>query len=227
MKRTLIISVALMAAGMLLQSCDQFYFASPQPVDEANIERFPEAIRGIYIDQNDSIIFGADYFLSVDYIDKKIPQAQVDTSGYYILKDQRIYLLDKDEKIKVKGGYPYTVQNDTFYFSERSIIEIALGKKAFLRKVSGNNYMLNIKEEHEWWTLIFVEVKADGAIVARYINEEDLEKIPGLKKIYEGDGDHYLEVNWTSTSLNELLQSGVFSDTLLSVNSHNKIPLKE
>ncbi len=227
MKKPLFITVALMALGMLLQSCDQFYFRSPQPVDEVNIETFPEAIRGLYMDQNDSIIFGADYFLSVDYTEKKIPQAEVDTSGSYILKDQKIYLLDKDEEIKLKGGYPYTVKEDTLYFSERSIIEIALGKKAFLRKVSGNNYMLNIKEEYEWWTLIFMEVKADGAIVARYINEEDLEKIPGLKKIYEGDGDHYLEVNWTSASLNELLQSGIFSDTLLSVNSHNKIPLKE
>jgi len=227
MKRTLNITVVLMAAGMLMQSCDQFYFASPQPVDEVNIERFPEAIRGLYIDQNDSITFGADYFLSVDYTNKKIPQAEVDTSGSYILKDQKIYLLDKDEEIRLKGGYPYTVKEDTFYFSERSIIEIALGKKAFLRKVADNGYMLNIKEEHEWWTLIFIEVKSDGAVVARYINEEDLEKIPGLKEVYVDNEDHYLEVKWTSAALNTLVQNGLFSDTLLNINMHKKIPLKE
>jgi len=226
MKRTLRTFAYFLGLALLLQSCDQIYFTSPQPIDEENIETFPEAIQGVYMDQNDSIIFGDDYFRSVDYNDKKIPKIEVDTSDNYILKDQKIYIVDKGEEIKVKGGFPFTIQDDTLYFSELTVMEIALGKKAFLRKV-GDNYIVNIKEEHEWYNLVFMEIAGNGDLTARILNEKDLEKMPGITRIYEDNGDYYLSAHMTSRTLNELFQKGVFSDTLFHLEGQKKMSLRK
>ncbi len=225
MKRTLRTVACFLGLAALFHSCDQIYFTTPQPVDEENIETFPVAIQGVYVDQNDSIIFGHDYFRSVDYTDKKIPKTEIDTSGNYILKGQKIYIVDKGEEIKVKGGFPFTIKDDTLYFSELTVMEIALGKKAFLRKMA-DNYVLNIKEEHDWYTLVFMEIGRNGDLIARILNEIDLEKLPGITHIYEDNGDQYLSARWTSTELNDLLEKGVFSDTLFNLEGRNKIPLQ-
>ncbi len=226
MKRSIRTVASYLGLGVLLLSCDQIYFTTPQPIDEVNINTFPEAIQGIYPDQKDSVILGNDYFRSVDYTDKKIPKTEVDTSANYIIKDERIYILDKEEEIKVKGGFPFTLQDDTLFYSERSIMEITLGKKAFIRK-TGNNYILNIKEEHEWYTLVFMEIAENGDLIARILNEKDLEKMRGITRIYEDNGDHYLSAKMTSTMVNEFLQKGIFSDTLLHLESRKKVPFKE
>ncbi len=226
MKNLLNTFIYLLGMAFLFQSCDQIYFTSPQPVDEENIKKFPEAIQGVYLDQNDSLFFGEDYFRSVGFANRKIPQIEADTSGNYILKDEKIYIIDIEEEIKVKGGFPYTRKNDTLYFSERTIMEIALGKKAFLRKV-GDNYILNIKEEHEWYSLVFMELSGNGDLTARILNEKDLEKIQDFTRIYENNGDQYLKASWTNSVLNEHFQKGAFSDTLFHLEGSKKVSLKK
>lgn len=226
MKRTIRTFAYFLGLVVLLQSCDQIYFSSPQPIDEENIETFPEAIQGVYMDQNDSIIFGDDYFRGVNFTDKKISKIEVDTSDHYILKDQKIYIVDKEQEIKVKGGFPFTIQDDTLYFTELTVMEIALGKKAILRKV-GDNYILNIKEEHEWYTLVFMEIAGNGDFTARILNEKDLKKMPGITRIYEDNGGHYLSAQMSSRTLNELFQKGVFSDTIFHMEGRKKIPLRK
>lgn len=85
--------------------------------------------------------------------------------------------------MKLKGGFPYKLRNGTMYFQECGGMEIALGEKAFLRKVK-KNYILNIKQENQWWEVILIKKDKIGNIIVGELDMDDLEKYSNYKHIY-------------------------------------------
>ena len=225
-QKTFNFSYYIFGICFLFSACDSFYFTSPQPVDSENIYEFPRKIRGAYSKNNDSVIFGKDYFKSIEYNEDQIPRHLADTSSSYILKNNKIYLVDNDEEIKLTEGFPYKLKDDTIFYKERTVFEIALGKKAFLRQVS-NYYFLNVKKPNQWWEIYLIEFADNDSVYTRYLDSDDLDKISNLRTIHSQKNEYYLEAEWTNFDINEIIKNGGFSDTLLRFNTNERQPLKK
>ncbi len=111
----------------MLYSCDQYYFTTPQPVDSENVYKFPADYRGIWVEEGDTILFEKDYFVNITYTNRKVAKNMADTSSQYIIKDEKIFVVDEEEEVEIKGGFLYTLKDDTLYFREREMLEVILG----------------------------------------------------------------------------------------------------
>lgn len=225
-----------------LISCDTIYFTRPQPIDSKNIYEFPKKIRGVYTnnsrDRNitdwDSIIITKDYFRSVEFSDQKISKHFIDTSSYFILLDNKIYNFDNKDEIILSGGFPYTILRDTIFYKEKKITEIILSKKAFLRQVSKNNYILNFRPEQKnwaefnenWWIICLIQITDNGNTIVKCLNENDLDKLTYNKINPNSIDDYYLQANWTKNYLNQIISEAVFSDTIYYLEVKDKKRLK-
>lgn len=201
----------------LMISCGEVFISTPQPVDSKNIYLFPRGYRGMWTCEADTVIVGKDYFKSIQYSDEKVSKQEADTSSSYLLKDNKIYTINTKGESRFKGGFPYKLKNDTIYFQESEVMEIALGKRAFLRRVK-KNYILNIKQENQWWQVILIKKDEIGNIIVGELDMDDLEKYTNYKHIYTFEyrylEDDYIEANWTKKELLEMINKGSFLDTL-------------
>jgi metal-sulfur cluster biosynthetic enzyme len=211
-QKGLIISL-IIGIGFLFVSCDQFYFSTPQPIDAKNIYEFPKEFRGVWSDNLDSIIIGKDYYLNIENRKVNVSKKEVDTSSSYIIYENKIYKIDKEDEM-LNEGYHYSIENDIITYLKREVSEIELGRKAFLRKL-GNKYVVNIKNENQWWNIYLIEKTKDGGILLKILNNYNLEKIEDVKYIYSSDHNFYLNVNWTKDELLKLINKGAFSDTVM------------
>lgn len=222
-----------------LISCDTMYFTSPQPVDSKNIYEFPKKIRGIYTNNSevgntvdwDSIIITKDYFRSVEFFDWQIAKHIVDTSSHFMLYDNKIYTIDDDGDNILSGGFSYTILRDTVFIKEKEITEIFLNKQAFLRQVSKNNYILNLRPDQKkwsvfnenWWVICLIQISDNGNVVVKALNKVDLDILTHKKINPDNIDNFYLQANWTKNYLNQIIYEGVFLDTLYNLNIKQKL----
>lgn len=200
----------------LLISCDNVIISTPQPIDAKNKYSFPGDFRGVWTTDGDTIIIGKDYYKNIKYREEKVFKQEIDTSSSYVLKENKIYIIDK-VKSEISEGFPVKIENDTIYYKERRVYEIALGKKAFLRKVK-KNYILNFREEKQWWQVILIRKDRTGNIIVANLTNDMVYEFSNYKHIHTfsskyGDWD-YIEANWTKKELLEMINKGVFSDTI-------------
>lgn len=220
-------SKILFVTGILpfIFSCERVYISTPQPVDSKNIYSFPEKYRGVWAgEENTVMIIEKDIFRYIQKNDTKVPKHEIDSSSY-ILKDHHIYVIDKEER-ELSKGFPYKIINDTVVFQEQEVYEIELGNNAFLKKVK-KNHILNTKQENQWWELILLNKDTNGNIIVCLLDIKDLNKFTNYEHIHsfkpEYDRYDYIEANWTKKELLEMLDQGMFSDTLFILDVNNRI----
>ena len=212
--------VLILAILPLMISCSNVFISNPQPVDSKNIYSFPKAYRGIWTCETDTVIAEKDYFKYIQSSERFVSKLEVDTSSSYVLKDNKIYIIDTTDG-KLRGGFPFKLENDTLYYHGSEINEITLGKKAFLRKVK-KNYILNVKQENGWWELILIRKNKNGNIIAAGLDIHNLEKYTNYKNIYTFKEDEYsrtdyIEATWTKKELLEIINKGAFSDIIFNL----------
>lgn len=209
---------------MLFYSCGQVNISKPQPIDSDNINSFPKNLRGIWIDESDSLIIGRNYYELRINRHEKIALNELDTLDKYLLSQNKIYVIEPEEYTVLRGGFPYEIKHDTIFFNDRLIIYESLGSKACLR-VLKNAYLLNLKLdftwENQWWTLLLLEIDVNKNLIVRYICEHDLKNMTNYIEIYkEGGGifgggiNYYIDANWTQKDIEEMIKNGAFTDTL-------------
>lgn len=213
MKRILLTSL-LIGAGMVVVSCDQLYFSTPQPVNAQNSYEFPVEARGSWTDGGDSLDVGITSFISIEYHDNKVSRAEMDASKRYKFKGDKVYVLDDDKGLSGKRGFPYVQKNDTVYYKEAEIFELCLGSDTFLRKAD-DVYILNSKHGDSWYEIFLIDLTKPETAVIRYLKAEDLDKVTNLKTLHVAQNQYFLEARWTPKQITELRQKGVFSDTLV------------
>ena len=215
------------AISSLFFSCENAYFSSPQPVDSKNVLSFPQKFRGAWAVEGDTIIIEKKFFRYIRNNKDSVSLEEAD-SAYYLLKDNKIYHLDLDERT-LSPGFPYSILNDTIFYRDVAIVDIDLGKNAFLRKVK-EVYILNYKQENQWWELYLFQKDKQGEIVINRIDLRKLEKFSNYVRLHSFEREYsrsdYLEANWTKKEILEMLDQGVFSDTLLALKPKDKIRLK-
>lgn len=217
--------IILLAVFPLITSCDSISVSTPQPVDSKNIMNFPRDYRGTWTCEGNTVTIGKDFYEYSEVFDVKIPKQLVDTSSSYLLKNNKIYYVDR-WKQELGEGFPYTMENDTIYYTERTVSETTLGQNAFLRRVK-KNYILNVKQENQWWQLALIEKNKGGEIIIRIQNLEELDRFSNHTHIHTLSGKYdrseFIEANWTRKDLSDMLNKGMFSDTLLVLEPNNKI----
>jgi len=227
MRQNNLIPCFLVGVLFLTGACDQVYFSTSQPIDSKNIYSFPKKFRGVWTEDGDSVVIGKDYFMNIDYNDKKVAKTEVDTSASYVLRGDKIYQIDDGQELKVTGGFSFVLKNDTISYQEREVFEIAFGKTAFLRRV-GDSYIINMKHKNEWWEIGLIEYTSDNRVLVRYINFDDLDSIPNITSVYTTKNEKYLDVAWTQAELLKIINRGGFSDTLfnLEISKRYRLPKK-
>ena len=215
--------ILIIAFIPLIISCDNVYISAPQPVDSKNIYLFPKTYRGVWTCEADTIIIEKDYFKYIEHSEKMVLKHDMDSFSSYVLKDNKIYIIDKEQK-EISEGFPYKLKNDTIYYQERIVMEIALAKKAFLRKVK-KNYILNFKEGNQWWQVVIIRKDKIGNIIIGKLDNDVVGKFSNYKHIYsfkaKYDRFDFIEANWTKMELLEMINKSVFSDTLVILRLNN------
>ncbi len=207
--------------SLIFCSCNPVFFTEPQPYGSKNIFEFPVKYRGVWMEGPDTIVISANAYLSVSYRNESVPKSLADTSSNYLLVNDKIFFVKKEDRLQLTGGYPYTVINDTIFYKNREVVEIFLGAKTFLRKVS-DMHILNIKSDDLWWEIILVEKAKNGGILGRRLSEDDM-KLMGIDPIMKGENVNYFDVKWKEKELEDIINRGCFSDTLVNLSVDNKI----
>ncbi|MCY2686011.1 hypothetical protein [Salinimicrobium sp. TH3] len=210
---------------LLMVSCSGVYVSDPLPVDSKNIYSFPAKYRGVWVIEEDTIIIKKDIIRSLEAEKSKLSTKELDSS--YIIKDNKIYLIG-DPKKEISRGFPFKVIEDTIYFLEKYVMEYPLGTNTFLRKIK-NDHIVNIKEQNQWWSTVYLKKDSHGTIHFCLLDIEKLESLSNHKKIYSymhkyGQYD-YFELKWTKKELLDMIQKGVFSDTLMVLELQDRIDL--
>lgn len=209
----------------MIISCFGVYLSTPQPVDSKNILSFPVKYRGIWTEEGDTVFIEKKYLGYSMTSEEIIPMAELDSASH-ILKNNKIYLLFEDGT-ELRGGYPYQIKDDTLRYTAIQLLEVELGKSAFLRKLK-KDYILNVKQENQWWILILFKTDKQGNLVVKSLNTSDLQKLVNLYPIHSYDDYKYtrldfIEASWTKKELIKMIDEGLFSDTIRILDTNGKI----
>jgi hypothetical protein len=145
----------------------------------------------------------------------------VDTVRNYILKDNKIYEIRKDG---LGPGRPCSLRNDTIYCE--SFILVELGPLAFLRKLSGSIYVLNLASfsaaseidySNFWWEFGILEMTEDGKLQMRQLKDEYKSKT--FYHPYQ-TSKYYFDIQWTKNEMLNLLEESDTSEAYRPLKKH-------
>lgn len=216
----------LVSMVFLIIACNYCNFENPLPINKKNIYYFPGEFRGKWLNNSkDTVIISKHYLSYIEIHHKKLAKSLIDTSKKYIIKDKKIYFIEKGQNnsTELSKGYQYIIDKDSIIVNIPIKNEIILSKNSFLRK-AGDYYLVNIKNENDWWFIILFERKKDKTIIIRSINpknENDFFK--NCELIHKINDDVYLNCNWNENEILKFINNGGFSDTLLVLSNTNKI----
>ena len=174
------------------------------------------------MDGEDTIMVGKTFYRSISYIEQQLPRSIADTSAKHVLMNGKIFNVQTDGPIRLSGGVPYEIHNDTLFYKNREIVEVFLDGKTFLRKV-GDRYLLNVKSDELWWELLLVERTRDGSILGRRLSTDDMDKIPGISPVFVDDDIHFYDLKWKEAEIAAFIEIGCFSDTIINLTPDSKI----
>lgn len=234
--------VLLLVTSAILFSCEVYHFEKPQPSDVESSYDVPKEFRGRWQDdpQETTVTLGAhsikiEGFDSVKVVNRIASQTdtawnrhyvkaitfnrkenRLDTITHYVIQGNKIYEIQKNG---LSSGFSFRLKKDTIYFKKDIVIDFELNQKAFLRKLSETQYILNIHEENlwpllegrvgPWWQVILLEMRPDGKISFRDMDETVKEN---AHLIYTGGGDYFFDVSWTKSQILKLISIGLFGE---------------
>lgn len=212
----------LLISFVLLSACGQRYFDQPQPTDARNIYAFPTPLQGIWTDGKDSLIVAKYFLANIEYNSMSLPYTKSDTTAFALFNANKVYPYDSLKQQVIGIGTSFEVKNDSIYYETREILEVQLGRKAFLRQ-AGNHFVLNVKGENQWWELFLMSMDNEEKVVVSYPNIDEMIENEIYPILSNADED-YFEVGWTTKQFVQLIEKNVFSDTLLYLDQQRGLP---
>ncbi len=146
--------------------------------------------------------------MHIKYDDQNMP---IDTIIDYILKNNRLYTWEVEKesgKSFLFPGFPVALKNDTIYALPENNFTLAffsLGPDAFLRRISSNQYILNIKQGNfmesffksdgrGWWQIVLLEITSDSHLL---VSTPDFKKMTDDSNKVNCGSECYLTIEWT------------------------------
>lgn len=196
-----------------LHSCHNIYFENPQPVNSESLYEFPEELRGVWVENGDTLIIDNKQFKTIEFSKSIISKNEVDTSSAYTLIDQKIHLLKKEPV----ENYLYQLKNDTITFFKRNEDIWTLNDSNLLRPVK-HYYILNVKDDNGYWYMGMFKKTKKNTIEFRInsgkYNVEILESILNVKSELLDDNIHLFRSDITQKNMLKYIKNGGFSDTV-------------
>lgn len=213
-------TLAIGSLCWIFSSCHEVLFRNPQPVDARNESKIPGKFRGTWIDNGDTVIIDSYSYLHINYLEEELSIRAIDSLKYTI-RDGFIYVQEVDEV----GFGKIIAQNDSVIKVQiRKTDEIRLGEHNILRR-AGEDYVLSTRNENDeqWWQLSLITQNENKDVLIKYLSEDDLELIDKKHLVFKDENDTYLDVQWKTDEMKDLIKAGLFSDTLLFLEKTHKI----
>ena len=189
-----------------------------------NYQEPTKIVNGIYVNPADAMAIqkgdtaalrkrnkASKYFQSLQSVSYNSLGNPIDTVTNYIIKGNRIYEIGPGG---LWQGFPFVLKDDTIYTRKLVPTQFELGRNAFLREVTKDQYIVNISggiiqdRTHDgWWQLYLLERTSDGKIYVRGI---DRKKLGVAEMIYSKEDCYYFDNRWTKGDLRKLIQEGIF-----------------
>lgn len=151
-------------------------------------------------------------FKTINYDSLKKP---VDTIDHFLVRGQYIY--ERDPERFLGKGYPYGIKNDTIIIIKNDTTCIDLGKNAFLRQLSKNFYVLNIRktildydEFNDWWQIMILEKKEDQTVNIGECTDKAGELSCMFYDRSSKSDIFYFDCQWTTADMLRLVKEGYF-----------------
>ncbi len=167
------------------------------------------------LDGNNDFIFSPTSYSNFKTIRYDSLKRPIDTIPNYLLRGN--YLYEMNDLGLLGRAYLYRVDKDTTSITKNDTTIIELGRKAFLRRLSNDFWVLNISNEildiykdndfNHWWQIVILEKKDDQHINLWYSTTK-LEKQPAM--FYSHNGYYYFDGAWTSAEMIKLIKDGTF-----------------
>lgn len=204
---------------VISSACSQQYFDRPQPTDARNIYAFPEPFQGVWTDGKDSLVVAKYFFANIEYSSLSLPYTKRDTTAFALFSGGKVYPYDSLRQQVIGVGTSYEIKNDSIYYEIREVLEVQLGRKAFLRQVE-DQFVLNVKGDNGWWELFLMGVTDQQKVVVTYPSIDVMIE-QEINPVLSNTEEDYFEVQWTTKQFNQLIENNVFSDTLLFIDQQN------
>lgn len=211
------------SAVFLLSSCHEVLFQEPQPVGVKNETKVPKKLRGVWIDDGDTIIINKEGYLKIR-----------NTTNEYKLKPddtlQRYEFIEKDGYLYIKDGPDVsygkiTESNDSVLtVNVRRIEQIMLDNNNVLRK-AGEYYILNMRDDRydQWWQPCLITINSEKDIIFKGIDYSDLKLIDSRNVLFDEDEVTYINSRLSEEEMIDLIEKGFFSDTITVFRTKDKI----
>jgi hypothetical protein len=157
---------------IIVCSCSNALFDQPQPVNEKNLKKIPKALRGIWIDNRDTIIIDKSSYMHVSFLDEHITKAEIDTSKDFKIVNDKLYLTVENPGIK---DFQYIQRNDTFFYTARFIDNVFYLSDSVLLRKAEHSFVCSVKRGN-WWEIFIIRKKKNGEIQIYYPNENILKE---------------------------------------------------
>jgi hypothetical protein len=157
---------------------NSFYFSEPQPINDSEINSFPNKFLGLYVNEDSIYVnISKKYILKESYFKFKIHVDSLDVYG--------------DELVQINGKYKFKnaqtfLQNkrigDSIEFSEKRVdtfFVFSNNQKA--KRISGK-LVLN-ERDSVFWQSKLVFLNKDELVIKYLYNDDDLRKMDSITKI--------------------------------------------
>ena len=218
----------LIALSISISSCSEFYFSKPQPVDVENIYQVPSKYTGVWLksdekDKIDSIFITEDYYKRVtrSIVKELKSKMESDTNVYFI--DNKVYSKENGD---LEGGYKFTIVGDSVFIDVVLTDYIEFGPRAFFRKIN-YGYILNQKHEkmNDWWSIKFIDIRNSEKLLIKSLSSKEPILFTDFTVLHE-DFDNYLIAKWNSAKIEEFIDLGAFSNSVLELKYAERIKTK-
>lgn len=227
-----IVIISLAFVLIMYSSCVSIYFNQPQPTDSKDLEKIPRNLRGIWVQNKDTVFVGKNVFRQIEWESNAMSKQEIDSNGSIVIRESKIYDIENDSLT----GYNFVERNDSVFIDIPGEFRFQLGEYAKLRVCTNKYYLVNIRKDSIWWDTYLVE-KQKNKILVRYPNSMDIKILESTlnmsnieQQIPEDEEamsslvlQDYWCVGMKSKELFRFINAGGFSDTVLVLDKKYRI----
>ena len=212
--------LGLLTLSLILVSCATVLFQEPQPIGVSNEKKVPKSMRGVWVTEVDTVTIDKAGYHSMARFETEDYFPASDTLRSYFIKGNDIYVRESGKLTRANLIWQ---KEDSVSYVRREVTDVILNRQNVLRK-AGNYYILNqFNEDANWWSIYLLKSNKNRDFIMLGIEEGDTTFIPALNKLYSDGSTLYTDVRWTEEMMINLIDRGLFKDTLLILNGGNRI----
>ena len=155
-----------------------FYFESPQPINDSEINKFPSKFRGLYVSKDSVFLRIKENIILNEYYYKfRIHSKALDSlKNSFVLSNGK--LIDKE----TKSVYEVLKKGDSIELSQKKIDTLYILSNSLKAKRINGQLVLSTKDSI-FWNVQLLSIEKEVFKIREIYSEEDLKRIDSITKI--------------------------------------------